>query len=46
VLLVDLEATDVAPLVRRTLLQPGEASAAFFQRSGLATMTLAQALAR
>ena len=46
VLLIDLEATDVAPLVRRTLLQPGEASAAFFQRSGLSTMTLAQALAR
>lgn len=46
VLLVDPEATDIAPLVRRTLLQPGDASVAFFQRSGLATMTLAQALAR
>jgi membrane protein len=46
VLLIDPDTTDVAPLVRHTLLQPGEASAAFFQRSGLASMTLAQALAR
>ena len=46
VLLVDPELTDIAPLVRHTLLQPGEASGAFFQRSGLATMTLAQALSR
>jgi hypothetical protein len=46
VLLVDADTTDIAPLVRHTLLQPGDASAAFFQRSGLASMTLAQALAR
>jgi membrane protein len=46
VLLADPDTTDIAPLVRHTLLQPGQASAAFFDRSGLASMTLAQALRR
>jgi membrane protein len=46
VLLVDPTATPLEPLVRETLLQPGEASGAVFRRSGLAALTLAEALVR
>jgi membrane protein len=45
VLLVDPTSTPVEPLVRETLLQPGEASDGVFRRSALARMTLAEALA-
>jgi membrane protein len=45
VLLCDAGRTPLAPLVARTLLQPGPASQAFRQRAGLDGITLEQALA-
>jgi membrane protein len=44
VLLCDPSATPLAPLVQRTLLAPGVASAPFVANAGLQGMTLAQAL--
>ncbi|MDP1648424.1 MAG: YihY family inner membrane protein [Rubrivivax sp.] len=45
VLLCDAATTRLAPLVERTLLKPGPASAAFRTRAGLGSMTLGAALA-
>jgi membrane protein len=45
VLLCDAATTPLAPLVQRTLLQSGRASAAFSARAGLGSMTLGAALA-
>ena len=46
VLLCDPAHTPLAPLLQRTLLQPGEASAAFVSRARWFDMTLAEALVR
>jgi membrane protein len=45
VLLCDVVNTPLKPLLDRTLLAPGPASAAFRQHTGLDRMSLAQALA-
>ncbi|MFM7506174.1 MAG: hypothetical protein ACKO3M_06360, partial [Rubrivivax sp.] len=45
VLLVDPAATPLEPLVRETLWQPGDAGSPAFRRGGLASLTLAEALA-
>ena len=45
-LLCDPSTTPLAPLVQRTLLAPGAASAAFVANAGLHGLTLAQALRR
>jgi len=46
VLLCDPANTPLAPLLQRTLLEPGEASAAFVSRAGWSSLTLADALIR
>ena len=45
VLLVDPATTPLEPLVRETLWQPGESGRAAFRHGGLASLTLAEALA-
>ncbi len=46
VLLCDPARTPLAPLLQRTLLEPGEATAAFVSRARWSDLTLADALAR
>jgi len=46
VLLCDPANTPLGPLLQRTLLEPGEASAAFVSRAGWSSLTLADALIR